>query len=364
MKFTLELALCLVILAIFVFLRNVYATFIPSLALPFSIVGTFAVMYLCGYSLDNLSMMALTLSVGFVVDDAIVMLENIVRHLEEGEGRLEAALNGSREISFTILSMTLSLTAVFIPVLFMGGVLGRLLHEFAVSIMSAIIVSGFVSLSLTPMLCSRLLRPVHDTKHSRLFNAFERIQDGMTNVYDRWLQVALRHKLTTMSISVLLLVGTGYLYVVIPKGFIGSSDIDQISGATEAIQGISFDVMRQHQLEVQQIIQDDPYVQAVQGGIGGNNGSMNRGSLNILLIPRAQRPHVDQVMQEIARKAGGCTGGLSFISKKQPSRSRLAESEAGLLYQFTLQGHQTDELYAATADLQSKIQALPGPAGT
>ncbi len=200
-QFTLELALCLVILAIFLFLRNVYATFIPSLALPFSIVGTFAVMYLCGYSLDNLSMMALTLSVGFVVDDAIVMLENIVRHLEEGESRMEAALNGSREISFTILSMTLSLTAVFIPVLFMGGVLGRLLHEFAVSIMSAILVSGFVSLTLTPMLCSRFLRPAHDKKHSRLFNAFERMQDGMTNIYDRWLQVALRHKLVTMSVS-------------------------------------------------------------------------------------------------------------------------------------------------------------------
>src|ERR1700756_853414 len=197
-KFTLELALILVVMVIFLFLRNVPATTIPSLALPFSIVGTFAVMYLCGYSLDNFSMMALTLSVGFVVDDAIVMLENIVRHLEHGEGVLEAALNGSNEIGFTILSMTLSLAAVFIPVLFMGGVLGRLLHEFSVTIMSAILVSGFVSLTLTPMLCSRFLRPHHKQKHGQLFNAFERVQAGLTGAYGRTLKVVLRHKLATM----------------------------------------------------------------------------------------------------------------------------------------------------------------------
>ena len=179
MKFTLELALFLVIMVIFLFLRNLSATTIPSLALPFSLVGTFAVMYLGGYSLDNLSLMALTLSVGFVVDDAIVMLENIVRHMEHGEGVMEAAINGSGEIGFTILSMTLSLAAVFIPVLFMGGVLGRLLHEFAVTIMSAILVSGFVSLTLTPMLCSRFLKPHHEVKHGRLFNFFESMQVGL-----------------------------------------------------------------------------------------------------------------------------------------------------------------------------------------
>jgi len=209
-KFTLELALILVVMVIFLFLRNVPATTIPSLALPFSIVGTFAVMYLCGYSLDNFSMMALTLSVGFVVDDAIVVLENIVRHLEKGEGVLEAALNGSNEIGFTILSMTLSLAAVFIPVLFMGGVLGRLLHEFSVTIMSAILVSGFVSLTLTPMMFSRFLRPhqAGGEKHGGLFNLFERIQQSMTNGYDRTLQVVLRHKLATMAVSLALLVGT------------------------------------------------------------------------------------------------------------------------------------------------------------
>ncbi len=205
-KFTLELALCLVVLVIFLFLRNIPATLIPSLALPFSLVGTFAVMYLGGYSLDNLSMMALTLCVGFVVDDAIVMLENIVRHVEHGEGVLEAAISGSQEIGFTILSMTLSLTAVFIPVLFMGGVLGRLLHEFAVTIMSAILVSGFVSLTLTPMLCSRFLRPHHEQKHGPLFNAFERAQAWLTGVYGRTLQVVLHHKLITLTASATLVV--------------------------------------------------------------------------------------------------------------------------------------------------------------
>ena len=202
MKFTLFLALVLVILVIFLFLRNLSATAIPSMALPMSIVGTFAVMYLLGYSLDNLSLMALTLSVGFVVDDAIVMLENIVRHMEMGERPMEAAFSGAREIGFTIVSMTLSLAAVFIPVLFMSGILGRLLHEFAVTISVAILVSGVVSLSLTPMLCSRFLRAAKETQHGRLWTLFERFFDGLLRVYDRTLQVTLRHKFATMAVSV------------------------------------------------------------------------------------------------------------------------------------------------------------------
>ena len=192
MKFTLLLTLGLVVLVIFLFLRNVSATMIPSLALPFSIVGTFAVMYLLGYSLDNLSLMALTLSVGFVVDDAIVMLENIVRHMEMGEKPLEAALNGSKEIGFTILSMTISLAAVFIPILFMGGILGRLFHEFAVTIGAAILVSGFVSLTLTPMLCSRFLPPHGEEQHGRFYNATERVFDGMLGLYERTPEARLR----------------------------------------------------------------------------------------------------------------------------------------------------------------------------
>ena len=242
-KFTLFLSICLVVLVIFLFLRNLSATIIPSLALPMSIVGTFAVMYLLDYSLDNLSLMALILSVGFVVDDAIVMLENIVRHMEMGEGVLEAALNGSREIGFTILSMTLSLAAVFIPVLFMGGILGRLLHEFAVTIGMAILVSGFVSLTLTPMLCSRFLRPpVHETARPSLRH-FRAFLHGNAHAY-RWsLKVVLRHRLATIIFSNLILVVTLYLFIIMPKGFLPSEDTGQIFGFTEAAQGISFEDM-------------------------------------------------------------------------------------------------------------------------
>ena len=243
-KFTLLLTIGLVVLVIFLFLRNVSATIIPSLALPMSIVGTFAVMYLLGYSLDNLSLMALTLSVGFVVDDAIVMLENIVRHMEMGEGALQAALTGSREIGFTILSMTLSLVAVFIPVLFMGGILGRLLHEFAVTIGAAILISGFVSLTLTPMLCSRFLRPPKEQRHGAFCTGFpSRVSTPCSDVYERTLKPVLRHRFATlMVLLVALVVGTGYLFAAMPKGFLPSEDTGQIFMFTEAQQDISFDV--------------------------------------------------------------------------------------------------------------------------
>ena len=197
-KHTLFLAVCLVVLVIFIFLRNLSATIIPSLALPMSIIGTFAAMALLGYSLDNLSLMSLTLCVGFVVDDAIVMLENIVRHMENGEPPMQAALNGSREIGFTIVSMTLSLSAVFIPVLFMSGLLGRLLHEFAVTIVCAVLVSGFVSLTLTPMMCSRFVHPEHGRQHGRMYNLFERFFDGVHHHYDRSLQWVMRHRRATL----------------------------------------------------------------------------------------------------------------------------------------------------------------------
>jgi len=231
-KFTMVLALALVVMVIFLFLRNASVTLIPSLALPLSIVGTFAVMSQLGYSLDNLSMMALVLSIGFVVDDAIVMLENIVRHMEMGEPPLQAALNGSREISFTILSMTLSLAAVFIPVLFMPGILGRLFHEFAVTICTTILISGFVSLSLTPMLCSRFLRPPLEERHGRLYAASERFFAGMLRLYERSLQWVLHHRPSTMAISLLILVATGYLFMYVPKGFIPDEDQSAIFGIT------------------------------------------------------------------------------------------------------------------------------------
>ena len=272
-KFTLFLALVLVILVIFLFLRNLSATAIPSMALPMSIVGTFAIMYLLGYSLDNLSLMALTLSVGFVVDDAIVMLENIVRHMEMGEPPMQAAFTGAREIGFTIISMTLSLAAVFIPVLFMGGILGRLLHEFAVTIGAAILVSGVVSLSLTPMLCSRFLRASKESEahHGRLWSFFERFFDGMLHVYDRTLQFTLRHRVATMAVSAAVAVATVYMFIVIPKGFLPDEDQGQIFIFTEGPQGISYDSMVEHQLALTQVVAQQPWVDSFMSTAAGGN---------------------------------------------------------------------------------------------
>src|SRR5437764_4821517 len=255
---TLLVTLVLVVLVIFLFLRNASATLIPSLALPLSVVGTFAAMKLMGYSLDNLSLMALTLSVGFVVDDAIVMLENIVRHLEMGKSPLQAALDGSREIGFTILSMTLSLAAVFIPVLFMGGMLGRLLHEFAVTIAAAILVSGFVSLTLTPMLCSRFLRHRPAEDHGALFNLFERGFQSLLGAYDHSLRFVLRHRFATLTGSLLLAGATAYIFVLTPMGFLPSEDTGFFFGFTMAAQGISFDSMKEHQEKLKKIFQADP----------------------------------------------------------------------------------------------------------
>ena len=223
-KLTLWLTFGLVVVVIFIFLRNLTATLIPSLTLPVTIVATFAVMYLLNYSLDNLSLMALTLSVGFVVDDTIVMLENIARHMEMGKSPMQAAYDGSKEVGFTILAMTVSLVAVFVPVLFMGGIVGRLLNEFAVTIGVAIIVSGFVSISLTPMLCSRFLKSTHSQKHGRFYNLTERMFDGWLRAYDRSLRVSLRFRGATMVASFALMAGTVYLFTIIPKGFLPTED--------------------------------------------------------------------------------------------------------------------------------------------
>src|SRR5712692_7932451 len=278
-KFTLFLALVLVILVIFLFLRNLSATAIPSMALPMSIVGTFAVMYLLGYSLDNLSLMALTLSVGFVVDDAIVMLENIVRHMEMGERPMEAAFRGAREIGFTIVSMTLSLAAVFIPVLFMSGILGRLLHEFAVTIGVAILVSGLVSISLTPMLCSRFLKPPHTQKHGRFYNAIEAMFQSWLRLYDRTLSLSLRFGIVTMAVSVALIIGTGYLFMAVPKGFLPSEDQGRFQISTEGIQGIGFDDMVRHQMQVAAIVATDPDILSTSNNVGPGpgGGGLNNG---------------------------------------------------------------------------------------
>src|SRR5687767_3422785 len=301
-KATLVITIALVVLVIFIFLRNVWATVIPSLSLPASLVGTFAVMYLYGFSLDNLSLMALTLSVGFVVDDAIVMLENIVRHMEMGKPPMQAAYDGSREVAFTILSMTLSLVAVFIPVLFMGGIVGRLLHEIAVTIAVAILVSGFVAVSLTPMLCSRFLRPPHE--HGAVYNAFERVFDAWRSLYDITLRGTLRYRAVTMVISIVLLGVTVYMFTLVPKGFLPSEDQGRFNVNTEGAQGISFDEMVRHQKQVADIVQNDPNVLGASSNVGpiGNNatGGSNQGRMFVELKPRDERAEsVDQVIARL-----------------------------------------------------------------
>src|SRR5207249_9317236 len=253
-QFTLLLTLGLVVLVIFLFLRNMPATIIPSLSLPLSVVGTFAVMHLMGYSLDNLSLMALTLSVGFVVDDAIVMLENVHRHMEQGKGPLRAALDGSREIGFTIVSMTLSLVAVFIPVLLMGGLMGRLFHEFAVTIGAAILVSGLVSLTLTPMLCSRFLKAEHAEVHGRTYAAIEGVYQRSVNFYGRTLRWVMNHRRAALAFSAAVLLGTAVLFMWVPKGFIPSEDTGRIVATTEAAEGTSYDAMVAHQKAVAAVV--------------------------------------------------------------------------------------------------------------
>ncbi len=359
-QFTLLLALGLVVMVIFLFLRNLSATIIPSLALPMSIVGTFSVMYLMGYSLDNLSLMALILSVGFVVDDAIVVLENIVRHMEMGERPLDAALNGSREIGFTIVSMTLSLAAVFIPVLFMGGILGRLLHEFAVTIGAAILVSGFVSLSLTPMLCSRFLKPPAEERHGRLYRHSERIFEAMLALYDRTLQYVLQRRRATMAVSWVLLAATVYLFVVIPKGFLPNEDQGTIFGFTEAAQGISFDAMVRQQQEAAAIVRQNPYLKNYFSSVGasGPNVAGNSGRIFIRLIDRSKRPGVEEIIQDLRPKLSQLPGLKVFLQVLPPIRigGMLTKSQ----YQFTLQSPDINELYHYAPILEDKIRTLPG----
>ena len=359
-KFTLVLTVCLVVMVIFLFLRNISATVIPSLALPMSIVGTFAAMYLLGYSLDNLSLMALTLCVGFVVDDAIVMLENIVRHMEAGVPPFEAALKGSREIGFTIISMTLSLAAVFIPVLFMSGILGRLLHEFAVTIMIAILVSGFVSLTLTPMLCSRFVKPPAHAKHGRFYALSQRFFDGWLSLYDRSLQYVLRHPLLTMLVSGLVLAATVVLFVIIPKGFFPSEDTGQAFAITEAGQDISFEGMREHQLALMKIVNASTNVVGYMSsiGAGGSTVSGNSGRLFMHLKPRSQRPHVDQILQQFREQFATVPGIKTYL--QNPPLIRAGGFLSKSLYQFTLQSPDLQELYRWGPIVQNRLAELEG----
>jgi hydrophobic/amphiphilic exporter-1 (mainly G- bacteria), HAE1 family len=359
-KFTLLLALCLVVLVIFLFLRNISATVIPSLALPFSIIGTFAAMYLMGFSVNNITLMALTLSVGFVVDDAIVMLENIMRHVEKGEPVFQAALTGSKEIGFTILSMTLSLVAVFIPVLFMGGILGRILHEFAVTISMAILISGFVSLTLTPMLCSRFIRPRAAVRHGRLYLLMERFFDKMLHAYEKTLKLVLNYRRTVLIVTILLTVVTGFLFTKIPMGFLPSEDTGQIFAFTEAAQGISFEDMVKHQKELAAIVAGDPNIAAFMSAVGASGISVanNSGRIFMRLKPRSERTlSADEIIQELRPKVSQVPGIMMFMQNLPAIRigGQLTKSQ----YQFTLQSPDTGELYRSAMELESKMRALP-----
>jgi len=378
-QFSLLLAIGLVVLVIFLFLRNVRATFIPTLALPTSIVFTFAIMYLLDFSLDNLSLMALTLSVGFVVDDAVVMLENIVRRMEEGEGAMEAALKGSREIGFTIVSMTVSLVAVFIPVLFLSGILGRLFREFAITISVAILVSGFVSLSLTPMLCSRLLKAIGHKRGSdtatdggepeagmpasqpgRFWVKTERAYDWLVGGYRWTLQLALENRALTILISVILFGITIALFYIIPKGFIPNDDISQIIGYTEAAEGISFNEMSRHQEQIVDIIRQDPNVQGVLSTVGESDVSAasNTGNILVLLKPvHDRRKDVETIIQDLRPKLATVPGMRVFL--QNPPLVQVGGQVTKSPYQLTLQGPDQKELYRSADALLAKLNALP-----
>ena len=356
---TLIVALALVVVVIFVFLRSLRATTIPSVALPLSIVGTFAFMYLLGYSIDNLSLMALTLCVGFVVDDAIVMLENISRHIEAGKSPLAATLAGSREISFTILSMTISLAVVFLPVLFMGGILGRLLHEFGVTIIIAVLISGFVSLTLTPMMCARILRPHEAERHGRLYQLSERAFDAWRNAYDVTLRGVLARPRATMLAFLVVVVATGVLFARIPKGFLPSEDAGQLFCFIEAPQDVSFDAMADYQRQVADIIRVDPNVDALMGFIGATsfNPSLNVGRIIITLKPRAERKSADEVLRELRPKLQNVVGVKTFMQNVPAIRigGQLTKSP----YQYVIQGPSTDELYGAIPAIDAKLRSLP-----
>jgi len=357
---SLLLALGLVVAVIFVFLRSASATIIPSLALPLSIVGTFAVMYAFGYSIDNLSLMALTLCVGFVVDDAIVMLENITRHIEMGKSRMQATLDGSKEVGFTIVSMTLSLVAVFIPVLFMGGILGRLLREFGVVIIVAVLISGFVSLTLTPMLCSRMLVDERKKKHGRFYAFSERAFNALLSGYRDTLAWVLRHQRLTLAAFFAITVATGVLFSTMSKGFLPADDQGLILVFTEAAQDVSFTAMANMQRQVAEIVKENPYVQGAMSsvGAGGPSASLNVGRIFVALKPRNQRPSADVVIQQLRGPLARVTGIKAYV--QNIPAIRIGGQVTKSSYQYTLQGTDTDELYQWAPKVEEKLRSLPG----
>ncbi|MDO8542859.1 MAG: efflux RND transporter permease subunit [Opitutaceae bacterium] len=368
-KATLLLSIGLVILVIFLFLRTITATVIPSIAIPMALLGTFVAMYFFGYTVDNLSLLALTLSVGFVVDDAIVMLENIVRYVEQGMPVRDAAFKGSREIGFTIMSMTLSLVAVFIPVLFMGGLVGRLLHEFAVTITASILVSGLVSLSLTPMLCSRFLKP-HRRRadgagepehHGAFYRAMEGVFNAMVRTYGRTLNVTMRHRLATVSVAGVMIVLTVIVARALPTGFIPTDDTGQIFAPTEGAQDVSFAEMVRHQQAGAAIIAKHPAVHSFMSSIGGGgslSSTSNQGRYFMKLKARSERPHATIVAQDLRRQLAAIPGFRVYPQLLPPIR--LGGTLSRALYQFTLFGSDLKELYAAAKAMEAKMRGLDG----
>jgi HAE1 family hydrophobic/amphiphilic exporter-1 len=360
-QFTLVLAGCLVVLVILLFLRNLSATIIPALALPISVVGTFAAMYALGFSLDNLSLLALTLAVGFVVDDAIVMLENIVRHIEAGEKPFDAAIKGSREIGFTIISMTLSLVAVFIPVMFMGGIIGRLLHEFAVTISAAILVSGLVSLTLTPMLASRYIKHEKDTRHGPAYRLFERAFDGLLGGYRAGLDWTLAHPRWVLATFLLTVVASVALYREVPKDFLPSGDSGRIVGRTEGAPDTSFAAMVERQRAAVAIAAQDPNLEVLMSvvGAGGSRITSNSGILLLRLKPRAERDKTpDEIIAALRPKLAAIPG--IKVSLQNPPPISLGGQISSGQYQYTLQDTDLDELYRWTGVILERLRGLPG----
>ena len=363
-QMTLYLTFVLVVTVIFVFLRSAVATIISGLTLPVTMAATFAVMYMFNYSLDNLSLMALTLSVGFVVDNTIVMLENIVRHMEMGKSPMQASYDGSKEVAFTIVAMTASLVAIFIPVLFMGGLVGRLLEEFAVTIGVAIIVSGFVSISLTPMLCSRFLKPPQSQRHGSLYNLTERMFQAWLNAYDWTLRWSLKHRFITMLSSLVLIAGSAYLFMIVPKGFLPSEDQDRFQISVEGLQGIGFDEMLKKQMEVSEIVARDPdivgFSNNVGGGGGGGGGQLNTGRMGIDLKPKSQRTRsVDQIIADLRPQVAKVPGVRVFMVN-QPPINLGGQQGARSVYQFTLQDTDTAVLYKSAPLLEARLKEIPG----
>ena len=358
-QISLGIAVVLVVLVVFVFLRSVSATLIPSVAVPLSLVGTFGGMYLLGYSLDNLSLMALTISTGFVVDDAIVVLENITRYIEEGEAPFAAALRGAREIGFTVLSMTISLVSVFIPILLMGGLVGRLFREFAVTLTIAVTLSLIVSLSVTPMMCSRFLRPTRASGHGFLYRVAERAFDGLAGLYSRTLRWVLRHRRFTLVVTVLTVCVNIYLYTVVPKGFFPQQDVGRITGAIQAEQDISSVAMREKMREFVTTVMADPDVSNVVAFTGGTGNTTNTGRLFVVLKPWGERKlPVDLVIQRLRGKLAHVPGATLFLQAVQDVRigGRMGNSQ----YQYTLQSTDLNELNAFAPRMLAKLRTIEG----